>query len=170
MLLNHRLLTLICAMLFLTACGNGQNNTPEKRSDPHLYTTNKEDRPMNQAMATARQKFPRFDSAFKSGRYDKDKFSIKVRLVCPDGNEYIWLTDISKVGTHYWGVMTDTPRMTNQYKVGDHVKINYADITDWLYGKDSTLHGGYTLRLIYNRLSDKERADQEAGFPYKIED
>ena len=54
MFLNHRLLTLICAMLFLTACGNGQNNTPEKRSDPHLYTTNKEDRPMNQAMATAR--------------------------------------------------------------------------------------------------------------------
>ena len=121
-------------------------------------------------MEIARKRFPKFDSAFESGKYDKDKFSIKVKFSHAKGNEYIWLIDISKDGGHYWGVVSDTPRTTKQVKLGDRPEINDNDVVDWLYGKDSILHGGFTLRLIFSRMSNEERGGQKANFPYRIED
>ena len=137
---------------------------------PNLYSTDADDQPMNEAMETARKTFSKFDSAFESGRYDKTKFSIKVKFPDEVGNEYIWLTEISKQDGHYSGLMTDTPRITKQVKIGDKVTIVDKDIKDWLYGNDSVLHGGYTLRLIRSRMTSKERAENEASFRYRLVD
>jgi uncharacterized protein YegJ (DUF2314 family) len=139
-------------------------------AENNMYTTDSADRAMNLAMDFARRRFGVFDSAFESGKYDKDKFSIKVKYPHPRGNEYIWLVNISKVDGHYMGVVSDTPRETTAVKYGDRPVINTDDVVDWLYGKDSVLHGGYTLRLIYGRLSKDELEKEKASFPYKIED
>lgn len=156
--------------MLMAACSSRQNERNNKRTTDNLYSTDKSDQLMNQAMEIARKTFPKFDSAFESGKYDKDKFSIKVKFSHSDGNEYIWLTDISKTGGHYWGVVSDTPRMTKEVKLGDRPEINDNDVVDWLYGKDSILHGGFTLRLIYSRMSKKERDEEKTSFPYRIED
>lgn len=125
---------------------------------------------MNLAKETAKKTLPKFDSAFASGKYDEDKFSLKVRFPHDSGNEYIWLTEISKVDGHYWGLVSDTPRMTKQVRLGERTEINRNEVVDWLYGKDSVLHGGYTLRVVRSRLSKEERDQEFASFPYKIED
>lgn len=136
----------------------------------NTYTTDSADAAMNKAMVIAHKKFSAFNSAFESGKYDKDKFSIKVKYPHQHGNEYIWLVNISKVEGHYVGIVSDTPRETKVVKLGDKPVINTDDVVDWLYGKDSVLHGGYTLRLIYGRLSREELEKEKASFPYKIED
>lgn len=170
MTLNFRLRALMSLVMLMTACGNRPDKRYSDKAADNLYSTDKDDLPMNQAMKTANQQFSKFDSAFESERYDKDKFSIKVRFSHDHGNEYIWLTEIAKVGGHYWGVVSDTPRMTKQVKLGDRPEINDNDVVDWLYGKDSILHGGFTLRLIFSRMSKEERDEQKASFPYRIED
>lgn len=169
MTLFHKLLVLTYLAFLFGACSDQKKQIAGKAVD-NLYSTNTDDQPMNKAMEVARRKFTKFDSAFESGRFDRDKFSIKVKFPHPRGNEYIWLTEISKQGSNYWGVITDTPRMTTQVKMGDRVKINERDIADWLYGKDSILHGGFTLRLIHSRMTKEENAEENASFPYKIED
>jgi uncharacterized protein YegJ (DUF2314 family) len=67
------------------------------------------------------------------------------------------------------GVVSDTPRETKLVKLGDNPVINDDDVVDWLYGKDSVLHGGYTIRLIYSRLPSEELEKERSSFPYKIE-
>lgn len=157
-------------MLF-AACSDGQQEQKMKKTGDNLYSTDTDDQLMNQAIETARHRFPKFDSAFESGKYDKDKFSLKVRFPGgAGGNEYIWLVEITKVGGNYWGVVSDTPRMTKQVKLWDKPEINDNDIVDWLYGKDSILHGGYTLRLIHSRMSKEDREKEKTSFPFKIED
>lgn len=170
MTLNHRFWALTSLVMLMTACDHRQHERNTEKAAGNLYSTDEDDRPMNQAMEIARQRFPKFDSAFESGKYDKDKFSIKVRFSHARGNEYIWLTEIAKVSRHYWGVVSDTPRMTKQVKLGDRPEINDNDVVDWLYGKDSILHGGFTLRLIYSRMPKEERDAEIASFPYRIED
>src|SRR6185312_3531843 len=169
MTLNLRFCTLAYLLMLASACSSGQNEQTKKKEADNLYSTDKDDQQMNQAMETAKKRLSKFDNAFESGKYDKDNFSIKVRFaVSSGGNEYIWLTDISKADGHYWGLVSDTPRMTKKVRLGDRPKIDNNDIVDWLYGRDSILHGGYTLRLIYSRMSKEERDEEKAGFPYRI--
>lgn len=162
-----RLLFIFQAVVF-AAC-SGQSKSDSKAAD-NMYTTDAVDTQMNKAMDIAHRRFSAFDSAFESGKYDKDKFSIKVKYPHQHGNEYIWLVNISKVKGNYMGIVSDTPRETKVVKYGDNPVINSDDVVDWLYGKDSILHGGYTLRLIYGRLSKQELDKEMASFPYKIED
>jgi uncharacterized protein YegJ (DUF2314 family) len=168
MIYNRLPLLLIFHVMAFAAC-HGQAKSDSKAAD-NMYTTDAVDTAMNKAMEIAHGRFSAFDSAFESGKYDKDKFSIKVKYPHQHGNEYIWLVNISKIKGHYRGIVSDTPRETKVVKYGDNPVINDNDVVDWLYGKDSILHGGYTLRLIYRRLSKEELKKERASFPYKIED
>jgi uncharacterized protein YegJ (DUF2314 family) len=142
----------------------------EKKIKDNMYTTNGDDLEMNRAMDIAHARFSAFDSAFDSGTFDIDKFSIKVKYPHDKGTEYIWLVNISKADGQYMGIVSDTPRETKVVKYGDRPTINRDDVVDWLYGKDSLLHGGYTMRLIYGRMSKEQLKKEMANFPYKIED
>ncbi|HVU53475.1 MAG TPA: DUF2314 domain-containing protein [Puia sp.] len=161
-------LVLLFQLVMFAACAD--HAKPGTDAAKNMYLTDSADPAMNAAMDIARTRFGAFDSAYESGKYDKDKFSIKVKYPQQAGNEYIWLVDISKVDGHYMGVVSDTPRETKVVKFGDRPVIDNDDVVDWLYGKDSILHGGYTLRLIYGRLSKEELERERATFPYKIED
>ena len=140
-------------------------------TDPNMYQAQADDREMNLAIAKARFTLPRFDSALVSGKYDKDLYMIKVRFATPSGNdEHIWLTDITKVNGHYKGIVSDSPYEATQIREGDTLMINDADITDWMFGDDTLVHGAYTTRLILSRMTPKQRAEQELGFIHRIED
>jgi uncharacterized protein YegJ (DUF2314 family) len=55
-------------------------------------------------------------------------------------------------------------------KMGEKVLIDKKDITDWMYLDNNTLKGGYTIRVIYNRMSKEERKKFAATLRFKIED
>jgi uncharacterized protein YegJ (DUF2314 family) len=48
--------------------------------------------------------------------------------------------------------------------------INDADITDWMFGNDTLVHGAYTTRLILSGVTPERCAEQELGFTHRIED
>jgi len=48
------------------------------------------------------------------------------------------------------------------------VTVNPKEISDWLYVDNGNLVGGYTVRVHYNELSSKEKAEFEREANYKI--
>jgi len=157
----------ILLLAFHTASTNAQ---VRKKSDENMYSTTKDDTQMNAAMATAKRRFGQFDSAFKWGYYDQGKFSLKVQFANSKGHEYIWVTDISLEKGQYWGLLSDTPATDINARYGERLKVGRQDVVDWLYGKDSILHGGYTIRLLELRMTKKERIQHNLDFPFKLED
>jgi uncharacterized protein YegJ (DUF2314 family) len=163
-------LVLTISICLFFACSQPAAKKVEKEKVDNMYSTTGDDTQMNSAMQAAGRRFGQFDSAFKSGKYDPLLFSIKVRYSYPRGNEYMWLVQVDFDKNEYSGLVSDTPRHPIHINLGDRVAIDQAKIVDWLYGKDSILHGGYTLRVITGRMSKEEREKHRAKFPYKIED
>lgn len=91
MTVNHLRLIFPFHILALAAC-TGYVKTG-KNAVNNMYTTDSADVAMNKAMDIARKRFGAFDSAFESGKYDNDKFSIKVKYPHSRGSEYIWLVN-----------------------------------------------------------------------------
>jgi uncharacterized protein YegJ (DUF2314 family) len=162
----HKRLLLASLMLMQLSC----NNRIQKKTTENIYETGGKDTLMNAAKLRAQETFVKFDTAFQNGHFDRKSFSIKVRFRYPAGNEYIWATEISRRNGQYWGLISDTPRYTTEVRFNERVKIDPADIADWLFGNDSVLHGGYTLRLIVSRMSGEDSVRHYLEFPYRIED
>lgn len=163
-------------LLLLIACGSATSLDTRPKgiidtSRSNMYSTKADDAGMNAAIAMARATLDRFDSALNSDKYDKGWNMLKVRFPTPSGGaEYIWLVDITRVNGHYQGIVTDSVYDTMQVRQGDTVTINQADITDWMFGTDSVIHGAYTTRVILSRMNAEERARYHRDVKYRIED
>jgi uncharacterized protein YegJ (DUF2314 family) len=69
---------------------------------------------MNEAIAMAKKTLPLFDSAWRSKRYDRSLFSLKVRFPTDNGGEHIWLSEISLKDGQYSGKVNDVPEETKK--------------------------------------------------------
>ena len=65
----------------------------------------------------------------------------------------------------YIGIVGNLPEKLKSVKLDDTVEIERKDITDWMYIINSKLYGGYTVRLLRNRMTESERQkfDSENG-------
>lgn len=162
---------LLYLCLLLTACGSGTSPITTGKIDSNYFRVKADDAEMNAAITRARFNLPRFDSALASGNYDPGWYMLKVRFPTPRGGyEHIWLVGITTVNGKYKGIVTDTVYETMKIKKGDTVTISSEDITDWMFGTDSLIHGAYTTRVILNRMTPRERAEYQRDVKYHIED
>lgn len=157
-------------ILSLTSCINKNNDTPQKEGPGDTYTVNSDDPEMNKATETARQKFYLFEQALRGRTDSMNNFSLKVRFAVKDGGEQLWIDDIQIDNGNYIGVVGNRPYWVKGLHLGDTIKVSKPDITDWMYLENNVLHGGYTTRLLRNRMSSDERKEFDAALLYKIED
>jgi uncharacterized protein YegJ (DUF2314 family) len=155
---------LLIIVLFI-GCINNQ-----KQKETNLYSTPANDSEMNKAIATARSTLLIFDSAYKSNKYDTSTFSLKVRFPTQTGAEHIWATSITLDDNDYYGLVDNLPELVTEIKEGQKIKINRDDISDWLYSDNGILRGGYTIRLIRNRMTKEERKQFDDQFQLFIQD
>lgn len=161
--MKHLFIISLCALI-LSACDKKKLDKTERQGEPDIYNVAGTDVGMNAAMLKAKSKMGDFDTALASGNYIG--YAIKVRFNKPDGGgEHIWLNKIYKKGPEYWGVVNDDPEWTKEVKFGDTLKIDNAKISDWMYIDGMKLKGGYTIKLLRNRMSETERAafDKDNG-------
>ncbi len=74
--------------------------------------------------------------------------------------EYIWLVEIKYNSNKdkFTGILGTNPIYTNEAKVGEIIWIDKNEISDWMFlNEDNTINGAYTLKILRNRLSDKEK-------------
>ena len=125
---------------------------------------------MNEAIATAQTTLNQFNEAFESNKYDTSTFALKVRFPTSTGGEHIWVTSIEIKDGNYYGIVDNIPELGANVKMGERIQLKKEDITDWMYAENGILRGGYTIRLIRNRLTKEEQIKFDGEFPFKIED
>lgn len=163
---------IFCIIAFaLTACNYRQQSKIVKHDKENIYSVEGDDIEMNKAIADARATFQDFEKAFTSNEFDTSKFLIKVKFVTQNrGHEHMWITSLKKQGKDYYGVLDEEPESTKMVKLGELIKVNKEDISDWLYAAHDTLRGGYTIRVIRRRLSKNEQIKFDKSFSLKIVD
>ena len=81
--------------------------------------------------------------------------------------EHIWLADLNFSGPKPRGVIANEPRM-DSLRFMEEVTFDPSDVTDWMYVEGGRLVGGYTTRLIRDRMSPEERKEFDASAPFKF--
>ncbi len=122
---------------------------------------------MHKAVIEARETIREFIKALKHPAPGQEDFEVKKAFTEGNQVEHIWISDVQIVGHHlFQGRVDNQPRKITGVKVGQIVTVNPKEISDWLYVDNGNLVGGYTVRVHYNELSPKEKAefDREANF------
>ncbi|MBD0724617.1 hypothetical protein B6A10_05445 [Flavobacterium sp. L1I52] len=141
----------------------------ERENEPDIYEVQSSDVEMNQAIENAKKTLDSFDIAFKNNSRVFTFFSLKKRFEENGNIEHIWIGNIQGFKDEkYKGVIDNLPEIIKNVKLGDTVEINKNEISDWMYLKNSKLHGGYTIRLLVKRMSKSERNDFETNSGIKL--
>ncbi len=145
------------------SCSSTQ--TDRKQGENGVYNVEEEDPEMLRAIAKSRETFPEFLSAYRSNDSTIQDFAIKVPFKVGKGHEHIWLNKIRIEQDKILGVVNNQPEMTEEVTLGDTVVIDRNTISDWNYIKGNKLYGGYSVRLLRNRMTPEQRDqfDQSTG-------
>ena len=84
--------------------------------------------------------------------------SVKVRFATDQGTEDMWTEPIDLLDNVYTVRMVEGVTLELKAHPDRYVEVSPDEIIDWMIlEKDGTVHGGYTLRLEYKRLSPEEQ-------------
>ena len=145
------------------------NKKIERQNEPTIYNVEENDVEMNKAIEKAKQTVDSFDYAFKNNSRVFTFFGLKKKFEENGNIEHIWIGNIQKIESgKYIGVIDNLPEKIKSVKIGDTVQIEKKEISDWMYIKKSELHGGYTIRLLRERMTEEERKKFDAESGMKI--
>lgn len=162
----------VALIILCLGCQKKSKDTATPDGNPSgIHTLEGSDAEMNKAIEAARSSLSEFEQAIRSNNAHYELFALKVMF--PDevgGFEHLWITDIFLEDQQYHGFVGNEPQYTLAVEVGQEVTIDPEEISDWMYVESGTLRGGYTLRVLRNRLSPEERAEFDRGLGFTIED
>ena len=145
------------------------NKKIERQNEPTIYNVEENDVEMNKAIEKAKQTIDSFDYAFKNNSRVFTFFGLKKKFEENGNVEHIWIGNIQKIESgKYIGVIDNLPEKIKSVKLGDTVQIEKKEISDWMYIKKTELHGGYTIRLLRERMTEDERKKFDAESGMKI--
>jgi len=138
-------------------------------AEPEIMSFEDDDKEMNSAMEEARKNVETFIVAVSSPKMAQSHHSVKVGFRDEHGNEYIWLNDVRYRDGVFIGTIGNIPQTVRSVHFGDPVTVSAEKIADWMYLESQKLIGGYTMRVMRDRLSDKERQAFDAQIGFQIE-
>jgi len=146
-------------------CGCREEKQEKTAEEPAVVEVLTDDAEMNTAIQKAHSSLDTFNLALTSHNPNYDYFALKVFFPSAEGGEHIWLSEISLDKGKYIGVINNAPEVVKDVDVGDTVIIDNGRIGDWMFVEAGKLHGGYTVRLLRNRMTDEEKNnfDRENG-------
>ena len=160
----------ISILFLLVACNLSKSDSENDGYPKNVKRIDQDDSLMNKAIAKAREEFYVFDSAFRKGNSEKSLFAIKVRFPTNIGGEHIWAHSISLEGETYYGILDDDAISTDNVKAGDKIKIAIDSVSDWIYNDNGVMKGGFTIKVLRNKMTPKERAAFDSTNYLKIVD
>jgi uncharacterized protein YegJ (DUF2314 family) len=147
-------LAAILACHFITAGLSQPAFAVEDRAIPF----SNEDPEMNAAIAKARTTLPLFWSKFANPGPGENRFALKVRIEDGSNGEHFWVIDIERKGDAIFGTINNEPEQVKTVVNGQRIKIDPAQITDWMYMHNGKIVGNETIRPSLSRMP-KRQAD-----------
>ncbi|HEX8377380.1 MAG TPA: DUF2314 domain-containing protein [Pedobacter sp.] len=149
-----KLLTMLLC-LGLIGCTNGQI---KREGEPTIINIQDGDKEMNDAIKKANDTLDEFKNALNGKKAHLQYFALKTRFNTPIGGEHIWVSNIQLKNDKYWGVVDNLPESTSDVKLGDTIQINNNNnISDWMYVDNGKLKGGFTIRVLRNKMTPADR-------------
>ena len=123
---------------------------------------------MNAAIAKARATVGTFVTALRAPKKSQSGFAVKVRITDEGANEHFWLSDVRYDGSEFSGKIANDPERVFTVEVDQVVSARAAEISDWMYVDNGKLVGGYTVRVLRDRLSSSDRAEFDRTMPFTV--
>jgi uncharacterized protein YegJ (DUF2314 family) len=154
---------------------NAEPATPNKwkkpEGEPLFVAVAQDDEKMLQAYAKARRTLPQFLRAIGSARFTRATNSVKIKLRDDDSSEelgedrftYLWLWGVQQgKDSTLLATVQELPRNgINKLKVGSTLHFDYHDVHDWMIWEGSQAWGGFTLRVLRDRMDAQERLQHD---------
>jgi len=138
------LIPLLCLMAW--SCGEAKKPPIDSEKDVIGYEAT--DPKMNAAIAEAKKTLPDFLKRLPK----LDKESSMVKWAAPVGGsdrEHIWVNHLEYKDGWFTGDLANEPDNMPGKKMGDHVRFQESDVSDWIIFKpDNTYEGGYTQKVM----------------------
>jgi uncharacterized protein YegJ (DUF2314 family) len=166
-LMKYIILVVVFSMF---SCSNEPLEKTERPGEPDIINLKSNDIEMNEAIAMARITLIDFNRALNDSLSGNSSFALKLQFQTQNNTEHIWFTEIQLQDSTYSGVLNNVPSHIEGMKMGERRRLNPADISDWMYGQRGELRGGYTIRVLRNRMSKTERELFDADFGLSIKD
>lgn len=161
----------VVTFLFLGSCEQADHDTGkivERDGEPAVHMVSGENPEMNSAIEQARSSITTFITSLQNPGQNQTYFSVKAKIVDGEHSEHIWLYDVSYDGNQFWGKIGNNPLNVKNVSLGDEITLNPSEISDWMIVEDNQLVGGYTLRVLRNRLSEEDRIKFDQDLPFTI--
>jgi uncharacterized protein YegJ (DUF2314 family) len=136
-------------------------------SDNKTVQFSSEDAQMEAAVRKAKETISQFFEAFFNSTERQKSFLLKVVFDVAQRREHIWLADLHLGGAKPSGVIANEPNIPS-LKFMQRVEFEPSYISDWMYIDDAYLVGGYTTRVIRERMTPAERSAHDSDAPYKF--
>jgi len=167
-----RIFYFFVGLLFLGSCESNSSKQSvkiERAGEPDIYNVKSDDSAMTAAISTAKTTLPQFLRVFQQNNTATTDFAIKVHYDDGEVPEHMWLSNLSYEKGKLQGVVSNVPEYTKQVREGQLVLVDTSKVSDWKYVQHRRLVGGYTIKVLRNTLSPKEKAELDNSVTYKIE-
>lgn len=125
------------------------------------------DDPMTAAtIVEARRTVGQFQRALRARGVDQREFRVKFLVAEKKVVEQFWIDVESADADSFAGIVINHPGSITGIKYGSRVTVPAREISDWMYVERGVLRGGFSVRLMRDRLQPDERPafERELGF------
>jgi uncharacterized protein YegJ (DUF2314 family) len=151
----------LLAQICVTLCCEGALSVAED----HVHGVASDDAEMLAAINKARGSIKEFFDAFTHPKPEQSSFLLKVAFTEDELVEHIWLADLDFSAAQPKGVVANETRL-KKVRFKQSVEFDPAYISDWMYIDHGKLVGGYTTRLLRQRMTSEERKTFDSSVPY----
>ena len=117
----------------------------------------------------ARRTVGTFLQALQEPRPSQSRFGVLMPVTDGKHTEDVWIAPVTYDGRYLRGRIDEAPESATGLKIGDEVTAEPSTISDWMYVDGKKLVGGYTFRVLRDRVTPSERKELDREFDVEIE-
>jgi uncharacterized protein YegJ (DUF2314 family) len=121
------------------------------------------------AIVEARRTVGEFLRAYRARGGQQRDFRIKMLVAERGLVEQFWVSVESATDGSFTGTIGNHPGDITGVKYGERVTVPAGEVSDWMYVENGVLRGGYSVRLMRDRLQPEERPAFEREMGFRIE-
>jgi uncharacterized protein YegJ (DUF2314 family) len=143
--------------------------TVTRPDDPPVTYVDDDDPQMNAAVQKSRDTVDQFIAALDDPGPAQTSFAVKMKISDGTHTEHMWVNSVRHENGRFFGTLGNDPDLVQGVKFQDPVDVAKEEISDWMYIDDNTLVGGYTLRVLRDRMTAAEREEFDRRVPFRVQ-
>lgn len=138
----------------------------QKTAEHRVVHVATDDKAMHAAIQRAQATLPAFLVLAANPAAGTGDYRLKVAISDPNGTEHFWVAPFKIVRGGFRGVLSNTPQIVRNVKLGQVIDFKRTQISDWGYTRNGRQVGSFTVCVMMTQVP-KAEADgyrREYGF------